>query len=1019
MKHMSHYRNNLLRLVPALLWFVNPYRASGVEFESFNNWGGQVTFEGGRTDFDFADIDGDGWLEFLSIGDHGSPNINAREQGIMTFFNRQRGRSWQVVMEGNFGYGGIATGDLNGDGEWDVGYGMHHPYNQGDLGNQMIEAALGNGRGRNWQPWDDGLGVPRQGDDWYGMFGTDLGDFDNDGRLDLGSNSFGSGTGLHIYRNRGDGTWEDVYYFFGNNNSDMFFYFADFNNDGHLDVGAALHNRSLFFGDGTGRFNLAPTDGLPEQPFFGYLQGGTVGDIDRDGADDIVFCNVNYGLSVYRFNVQQGRWESLSANLPQQAQYYIIAELADFDRDGWLDIVAQGPQGIEVWLQRPGQQERWRQDAVIQFQDFRGLNALRCADLDHNGHPDILAMVNIRQGLFNNQNFLYILYERSEPEELSLQVEEPGGGEVFRMGSVRFIRWISTIPEGEDAGRVDIHFSPQGEQGEWEAVAEDIPNSGFAQWTIPRRRTDNGVLRLTIRWNDEEIVAYSRPFTILPGRDMPILEVEPSRIDFGVVELNREVRQAVILRNTGNQRLSFDSIRVRAPFRWMMEMIDLEPGDETEGRIIFSTNREGLFWDTLRIYSNGGNAFIPLLARTPNARGPVLAFHPDTLEFGRVHVDSSLERVAYLVNVGDQEASVTLTSLPDLPFQYPAFRNEILPPGDSIRVSVVFTPPRARLYEGSVRALSLWSEASLYLRGTGYGQPTLIAYPNSVNFGRVFVSQFIERVLSITNVGDEEARIFLPGPRVGSYRWRTIADTVLSPGDTLSIVVRFVPQQEGVIRDTLKVTYQVETLKIPVIGVGFTGAFVTTDAETLNFGEVLINQRSEKQITLRNRGNSPAVISIEPRRMGAFTWEGLDSAILQPRENLSLTVTFSPWWDTLFTDQLTAAYQNDTLTIVLLGRGVRELSIPSPPMPQMPNVSLFPNPFNPYLTVRIIPKAESEVRVQLWGVDGRLVREVSGQALPNGVLTLTIDGTNLPPALYLLRVSGGEIEFTSKVVLMK
>ncbi|MFN3820873.1 MAG: FG-GAP-like repeat-containing protein, partial [bacterium] len=765
----------------------------GVNFRLFNNWGNQVNFEGGRTGFAFADIDGDGWLEFLSIGDHGSPNINANEHGIMTFFNRQQGQSWEVVMEGNFGYGMIAVGDINNDGEWDVGYAMHHPYNQGDLGNQMIEAALGNGSGRNWQPWDDDLAVPRQGDDWYGMFGVDLGDFDNDGLLDLGSNSFGSGSGLHIYRNRGDGSWEDVYYFFGRNNSDMYFYFADFNNDGNLDVGAALHNRSLFFGDGNGRFEPAPTNGLPEQPATGYLQGGSVGDIDRDGADDIVFCNANYGISVYRFNQGENRWESLSGALPQQSRY--MTALADFDGDGWLDIIAHGPEGIELWLQRPEQNERWVRDRVIGFQNYRGLNALHCTDLDHNGRPDAVAMVNIIINLFITQNYLYILFEDSEPGELSIKVDEPGGGEVFRMGSARFIRWTSAIPGGEDAGRVDIHFSPNGQQGDWELVAQNIPNSGLAQWRVPRRRTQNGVLRLTLHLGDEEVVAYSRPFTILPAGNVPILEVEPARIDFGVVAVGDEVRRAVILRNSGNDRLSFDSIRVRPPFRWMMEMIDLEPGEETEGRVIFLTQQEGFFPDTLRIYSNGGNAYIPLLARTPNARGPMLLFRPDSLDFGRVHVDSSEERISFLVNIGDRATTVNLAQLPNSPFHYPAWREELIEAGDSIPLTVIFTPPRARRYEGIAQAISPFSQAELHLLGIGYGQPMLIPTPDTLRFGRVLITQFREMDVQIVNVGDEDARISIPQSRNSAFQWRAIPDSTLSPQDTLLIRVRFVPQE--------------------------------------------------------------------------------------------------------------------------------------------------------------------------------------------------------------------------------
>ena len=152
--------------------------------------------ESGRTELEVVDINGDGNVDILSIGDHGSPYINTQEHGIMVWFGDGSG-NWSVFQSGNFGYGGIAIGDLNNDGYLDVGYGMHHNYSGVDFGDSILEAALGDGTGQNWQPWDDGIstGNPNQ----WGMFCTDFADVNNDGFLDLGANSFGSGDGVHIF----------------------------------------------------------------------------------------------------------------------------------------------------------------------------------------------------------------------------------------------------------------------------------------------------------------------------------------------------------------------------------------------------------------------------------------------------------------------------------------------------------------------------------------------------------------------------------------------------------------------------------------------------------------------------------------------------------------------------------------------------------------------------------------------------------------------------------------------------
>src|SRR5262245_31757572 len=157
-----------------------------------------VPFDGGLTEVEIGDVNGDGRIDLVTIGDHGSPNINTPEHGIMVFFGDGQG-AWSLEQSGDFGYGGVALGDVNNDGLMDVGYAMHHNYSDTDFGDQLIEVALGDGSGLNWTPWDDGLATAGE---TYGMFGTDFADVDGDGDLDLASMSFGCCNGFRVYRKR-------------------------------------------------------------------------------------------------------------------------------------------------------------------------------------------------------------------------------------------------------------------------------------------------------------------------------------------------------------------------------------------------------------------------------------------------------------------------------------------------------------------------------------------------------------------------------------------------------------------------------------------------------------------------------------------------------------------------------------------------------------------------------------------------------------------------------------------------
>jgi len=244
--------------------------------------------EGGRTELELADMDGDGNLDIISVGDHGSPYINTGEHGVMIWFGNGTGANWSVVQIGNFGYGGVAIGDVNNDGKLDVGYGIHHNYSGEDLGDQILEVALGNGFGNQWTPWDNGLAT--NGEDW-GMFCTDFADVDCDGDLDIGANSFGCCDGVHIYLNNANGSWTQSFGFTGGNSS-MDFLFGDVNNDGYPDFAVSQQNGTVYINDQTGSFTVART---------GYSDGPNLGDVDNDGTDELSIVNGDGGIEVWKW----------------------------------------------------------------------------------------------------------------------------------------------------------------------------------------------------------------------------------------------------------------------------------------------------------------------------------------------------------------------------------------------------------------------------------------------------------------------------------------------------------------------------------------------------------------------------------------------------------------------------------------------------------------------------------------------------------------------------------------------
>jgi len=205
----------------------------------------------GKTELELADINNDGHLDVIGVGDHGSPYVNSGQHGIMVWLGDGEG-TWEVEQVGNFGYGGIEAGDLNLDGYLDVVWGIHHDWGETGFGDTLIGAALGDGTATNWEGWANGLGTG--GEDW-GMFATDLADFDCNGFLDIISQSFGCCNGYHLYENQGDGTWEHIWSFSGGNTYNNI-ETGDFNSDGFPDFVGNREGTNVFFGDGFFGFEM-------------------------------------------------------------------------------------------------------------------------------------------------------------------------------------------------------------------------------------------------------------------------------------------------------------------------------------------------------------------------------------------------------------------------------------------------------------------------------------------------------------------------------------------------------------------------------------------------------------------------------------------------------------------------------------------------------------------------------------------------------------------------------------------
>lgn len=214
----------------------------------------------------------------------------------------------------------IASGDIDNDGDID-----------------LITDSNGPGNDPTTILWNDGTGQfsigPSLTSGW-GFGEVALGDMDGDGDLDVLRCNFFS-NGVYFFRNNGDGTFDSGIFYAGGGGC-VSVHFTDIDGDGDLDF-VTVDN----FGG-----NIRPYRNINGLGFtsVGLFQANInpysidTGDIDHDGDQDIIVGNEGSNTVTILFNAGNGTYPTRQAFTVGERPVDVILE--DLDSDGNLDIIA-------------------------------------------------------------------------------------------------------------------------------------------------------------------------------------------------------------------------------------------------------------------------------------------------------------------------------------------------------------------------------------------------------------------------------------------------------------------------------------------------------------------------------------------------------------------------------------------------------------------------------------------------------------------------------------------------------
>src|SRR6266853_994184 len=200
------------------------------------------------------------------------------------------------------------------------------------------------------------------GIDVYGHSGVSVGDINGDGFDDLYVCQPG-GLPNRLYRNRGDGTFEDITESSGVGviENTACALFVDVDNDGRQDlIVVRATGPMLFLNEGGGKFRQKADAFQFATPPQGTFTGAAVADYDRDGWLDIYFCLYVYyqGTDQYKYpspyydaengppnfmmrNNRDGTFRDVTGETglnQNNTRYSFCCGWNDYNRDGWPDL---------------------------------------------------------------------------------------------------------------------------------------------------------------------------------------------------------------------------------------------------------------------------------------------------------------------------------------------------------------------------------------------------------------------------------------------------------------------------------------------------------------------------------------------------------------------------------------------------------------------------------------------------------------------------------------------------------
>jgi hypothetical protein len=211
--------------------------------------------------------------------------------------------------------------------------------------------------------------------------------------------------------------------------------------------------------------------------------------------------------------------------------------------------------------------------------------------------------------------------------------------------------------------------------------------------------------------------------------------------------------------------------------------------------------------------------------------------------------------------------------------------------------------------------------------GSKSGTGTVTLTPSAASFGNVTVKTEATQTIKVSNTGTSELKIFGANIRGAGFSLSGLkGPTKLAAGSSMNFNIAFKPMEARA--ETGLVSIKTDASESPVTvdlsGTGVDQSIkLTASATSLNFGNVLVSNSENKDVTITNSGNANVTITGVTASGAGFSASGGSNVTLAPNQSEMVTVSFNPKSKGSLAGTLTVSSNAPTVAISLNGTGTQ------------------------------------------------------------------------------------------------